>query len=68
MGKIFSLLQSVQTGSVAQPSSHPMETGTSVLVVKLPEREADLSLPSSAEAKNDGAIPPIPYTSLWLGS
>jgi hypothetical protein len=32
---------------------------------KRQEREADRSLPSSAEFQNGGAIPPIPHTSLW---
>jgi hypothetical protein len=34
--------------------------------VKLLGREADYSLPSSAEVKNGGAIPPFPSTSSWL--
>jgi hypothetical protein len=33
--------------------------------VKWQEREADHSLPSSAEVKNDGAIHPLPHTSSW---
>jgi hypothetical protein len=33
--------------------------------VKWPGREADHSSPSSAEAKNGGAIPPLPHTSSW---
>jgi hypothetical protein len=32
---------------------------------KRQEREADRSLPSSAEFQNGGAIPPIPHTSSW---
>jgi hypothetical protein len=33
--------------------------------VKRPRREADLSPPSSAGAKNGGAISPLPLTSSW---
>jgi hypothetical protein len=33
--------------------------------VKRPGRESDHSLPSSAEVKNGGAIPPLPHTSSW---
>jgi hypothetical protein len=32
------------------------------------EREADHSPPSSAEVKNDGAIPPLPHTPSWRGA
>jgi hypothetical protein len=32
---------------------------------KWPMCEADHSRPSSAEVKNDGAIPPFPHTSSW---
>jgi hypothetical protein len=33
--------------------------------VKRPGRETDRSLPSSAEVKNGGTIPPLPDTSSW---
>jgi hypothetical protein len=33
--------------------------------LKRPGREADHSPPSSAEVKNGGAIPPLPYMSSW---
>jgi hypothetical protein len=36
--------------------------------VKRPRREADHSLPSSAEVKNGGTIPPLPHTSSWRGA
>jgi hypothetical protein len=36
--------------------------------VKRPGREADHSPPSSAEVKNGGAMPPLPYTSSWRGA
>jgi hypothetical protein len=38
------------------------------LGVKGQGREADHSLPSSAEVKNGGAIPPLPSTSSWRGA
>jgi hypothetical protein len=40
----------------------------SSLGVKRPGREADHSLPSSAEVKNGGAIPLLPRMSLWHSS
>jgi hypothetical protein len=36
--------------------------------VKRLGREADHSSPSSAEIKNDGAIPPLTHTYSWLGA
>jgi hypothetical protein len=36
--------------------------------VEHPGNEADHSPPSSAEVKNDGAIPPLQHTSWWHGS
>jgi hypothetical protein len=43
-------------------------TGGSCLEAKWPEREADLSAPTNAEIKNDGAIPPQlhPFLLLFL--
>jgi hypothetical protein len=38
------------------------------LVVTRPGFEADYSPPSSAEAKNGGAIPLLPHTSSWRGA
>jgi hypothetical protein len=52
-----SLLYNVQTGSGVHPAPYPMSIGRSL---KRPGREADQSPPSSAEAKNGGAIPPHP--------
>jgi len=43
-----------------RPSVH-IGRWTLYLVIKWPEREADLSPPSSAEAES-GAAPPLPYT------
>jgi hypothetical protein len=64
----FSLLHSVQPVSgVPQP---PIQwvPGTPSSVVKLSEREADHSPPSSAEVKNCGAIPPLYPMSSWPSS
>jgi hypothetical protein len=36
--------------------------------LKRQEREAEHSLPSSAEVKNVGAIPPLPYVPSWHGA
>jgi hypothetical protein len=38
------------------------------LEVKRQGREADEPPPSGAEVKNQRAIPPLPYTSLWRGA
>jgi hypothetical protein len=61
--KDFSLLYSVQNGSGAHPTSYPMSTRGSIPGVKRPGREPDHS--TSAEVKNDGAMPPLPHMSLW---
>jgi hypothetical protein len=42
----------VSMGVVRDPASYPMSTRDSSLGVKRPGREADHSLPSSAEVKN----------------
>jgi hypothetical protein len=42
--------------------------GVHYLEVKRPECEADQWQPSTAEVKNNGAIPPLPYTSSWRGA
>jgi hypothetical protein len=47
----FSLHHRIQNGSGAHPTSYPMGTRGSFLWVKQPGREADHSLPSSAEVK-----------------
>jgi hypothetical protein len=51
----FPLLHTVQTGSGTNPASYPMGT------VGGGGGEADHSAPCSAEAKNCGAIPPVPH-------
>jgi hypothetical protein len=45
---------------MAQPAPCPVGTGSSFPGVKR-GREADHSAPSSAEVKNDRAIPELPY-------
>jgi hypothetical protein len=62
--KDFSLFHSVQTGSGYHPASYPMGTGGSFHE----GNETDHSPPSSAEVKNDGAIPPPPHTYSWCGA
>jgi hypothetical protein len=61
----LSLLHSDQTVFVTPPASYPMGTGGSL---KRPRRETDHSPPSSAEAKNGGAIPPLLHMSSWCSS
>jgi hypothetical protein len=53
-------LPSVHTGCGAHPVSYTMVAG-----VKRLGREADHSLPSRAEVKNGGAIPPLHRMSSW---
>jgi hypothetical protein len=43
-----------------------MGTADSSPGVKRPGREADYSLPSTAEIKNGGAVPPLSHASSWL--
>jgi hypothetical protein len=65
----FSLGHSFQTGSGAHPASYPTDTGRSFPGVKRPGREADHSLPSSAEVKNAWSYtstPPIHLHSVVL--
>jgi hypothetical protein len=62
------VLNSVQIGSGTQAAFYPLGTGGSFPVVKQPGHVADHSPPSSAKAKNDGIIPPLPSTSLWHGA
>jgi hypothetical protein len=64
----FSLVRIVQTGSWAHRASDPMGTGGDFPGVKRPGREADHSHPSSAKAKNGGAIPPLPHMFSWHNS
>jgi hypothetical protein len=52
------------TRSEGHPVSYPMCTW-SFSGVKRYEREAHYSPPSIAEAKNGGAIPPLPHMSSW---
>jgi hypothetical protein len=56
----LSLLRSVHIQSEAYPASYKMGTGCSFPGIKWPGRITDHSPPSSAEAKNAVAIPPLP--------
>jgi hypothetical protein len=62
-----SLSHSVPAGSGVHLSCL-VRTGSLPSRLKRPGREADLSSPSCAEAKNDGAIPPLRHTSSWRGA
>jgi hypothetical protein len=57
----FSILYSVQAESGAHPIYYPMGTDDFSPEVKLPGRGADYLYLSSVEAKNVGAIPPLPH-------
>jgi hypothetical protein len=50
--------------SGAHPASYSMGNGGEDFL----RGEADLSHPSSAEVKNGGAVPPLPYMSSWHGA
>jgi hypothetical protein len=52
-------------GSGAHPASYTMDNAGFFPGVKRPGSESDNSPPSSAEVKNDGAIPPLPHMSSW---
>jgi hypothetical protein len=54
-GRDFSLSRRVDTASGARSASYPMDTRG----LFLPAREADHSLPASAEVKDGGAISPF---------
>jgi hypothetical protein len=56
----FFIFHSFKIVSGAHPVSNPMGTWALSPGVKWPRNETDHSPPSSAEVKNDGAIPPIP--------
>jgi hypothetical protein len=64
----FSLLHSIRTGSGAYPASFPVDAGGSFPGVKAARHEAGHSPPSSAEVRNGGSIPPLPYTSSWCSA
>jgi hypothetical protein len=67
-GKKFSLLLSVQTGSRAHPASYPIGTGGSFPGGKAARGVKLTTPPSSAEVKNGGVVPPLPYTFSWRGA
>jgi hypothetical protein len=64
-GKIF--LFSVPSRSALGPIQPPIQWVLGALQpkVKRQERESDHSLRSSADVKNDEAIPSFPHTSSW---
>jgi hypothetical protein len=58
----------VQTGCLAHPASYPMctaEGGGALSPEVTSRREANHSLPPSADVKNTRAIPPLPHTPAW---
>jgi hypothetical protein len=63
----FSVTYSVQTGPGDNPISYQMGTEVFFQGVKRPGREPNHSAPSSAEVKNDWALPPLPSKSSWCG-
>jgi hypothetical protein len=65
MGKRFSLLHIVQTGSGAHPPFYPMDTEPLFPGVKRQGREVHHSPPSSTEVKNGGVKPPFPNPFQW---
>jgi hypothetical protein len=64
-GEIF--LFSTASRLALRPTQPPVQwvPGAIFPVVKLLGRGADYSLPSGAEVKNGGAIPPVPHMSSW---
>jgi hypothetical protein len=65
----FSLRYRVQIGSEAHPASYPIGTRIPSLGVKRPGREADHSLPSSADVKECVKLYfHSPSTRSWLGA
>jgi hypothetical protein len=58
----FSLPHCVQTGPGTHTASYTMGLWVLSPEVKRPGREADYTLPSSAEVKNGGAIPALPIS------
>jgi hypothetical protein len=65
-----SVLQRVQTGSMAYPASYSMGRGSSFPGVKRTRREADNALPSSTEVKKNWSFTSTsPYVFIeWAGT
>jgi hypothetical protein len=63
-------LFSTSSRPVLRPTQSPIQwvPWALSLGVKWLGYEADLLPPPSAEVRNDGAIPPLPHTSLWRGA
>jgi hypothetical protein len=53
------------SGPALRPDRSPIQY---VYGIMRQEPEANLSPPSSAEVKNDGAIPPLPHKFSWRGA
>jgi hypothetical protein len=67
-GQDFSILHSLQMGSEATQPAIQWVSGALFPGVTGQGVESDHSLPSSAEVKNDRAIPPLPPMSSWHGA
>jgi hypothetical protein len=63
----FSLLRIAQTGYVAHAASYSMGTLGFLAEIKWPGRES-YPPPPNAEAKNDGAVPPLSDKSSCLST
>jgi hypothetical protein len=63
--RIFSIPYNFQIGSGDHSTSCPADTDGYCRGVKRADREANHTPPSSAEVKNNGAIPPLHNTSSW---
>jgi hypothetical protein len=59
---------SVETTSGSHPDSYLIVPGVLFSEIKQSGREADHSLPFSAEVKGGRAIYPLPQTSSWQGA
>jgi hypothetical protein len=65
----LSLLYNIQTVSGAHTASYPMSIGEALSPgIKRPGHEAENSTSFSDNVKSDGAITPLPTTSLWRGA
>jgi hypothetical protein len=62
----FALVNFVETGSMAHPASYPVGNEGSFPWGEVAGGEADVSPPFSSKVKNEGAIPPLPHTRIYL--
>jgi hypothetical protein len=63
-GKIFFLF-SITSRSAWGPTHPPIQT---LLGAVSPAAKRQGRVPSSAEVRKGGAMPPLPHTSLWIGA